>query len=313
MPNSDLSGIPFTAAQSGMTPSALRHSVKTGDYDRLQLGVYAKAQSPDPLLYRTLRSTNLRAAQGAAAACDRAAISHASATIASGLPVIGRAVNQPCVTVQSGTALRTLAKAHLHRATLEETIMINGVAATPVARTVCDLAREHGVAAGLAAADAALHLGLTSSEELVAVAQQQRRWPGGRAAGWVAGFADARIESALESLSRLCMHRYNLPAPRPQARIVDEHGVIVARADFYYDEFGVMGESDGAMKWENDPEQRDKRDQSTHLLEGLGLIVVRWGWPDLRTFGRVVRRFKLGFARGARPGSPLRRWDVLPD
>ncbi len=312
MPKPDLPET-FTAARSGLTSSALRHRVRRGQYDRLQLGVFAAAQAPHPARYRAARNANLRAAFGAGAACERAALSHASSAIAWDLPVVGRAVLQPCVTVQSGTALRSLAKVHLHRATLDEIELINGFRALPIARTVSDLAREHGAATGLAAADAALHLGLITREQLVAVALQQRRWPGGRTTGWVAGFADGRIESPLESMSRFCMHRRGLPAPRPQARIVDESGEIVARADFYWEEYGVVGESDGAMKWENDPGQRDKRDAKTYLLEDLGLIVVRWGWPDLRAFAAVERRLRLGFARGARPGSPLRRWRALPD
>jgi hypothetical protein len=229
------------------------------------------------------------------------------------LPVIGRAVDQPCVTVESGTALRRLAKAHLHRATLGEVLVVNGDRVLPVARSVVDLSREHGLVAGLAAADAALHLELTSVEELAAVLEKQRRWPGIKKARWVVGFADPRTESPLESLSRFRSHQYGLPAPRPQARICDPSGVVITRSDFYWDAFGVIGESDGAMKWENDPDARDRRDEKTYLLESLGLIVVRWGWEIQRNFDPVARRLQLGFRRGARPGSPLRRWSVLPD
>ena len=209
--------------------------------------------------------------------------------------------------------MRTLAKVHLHRATLGEIVTINGARVLPVGRTVVDLAREHGVIAGLAAADFALHERRVTEAELAVVLQEQRRWPGIKKARWVADFADARTESPLESASRFRCSQFGLPAPRPQARICDLSGTIVARCDFYWDEFGVAGEADGAMKWENDPAQRDKRDEKTHVLESLGLIVVDWGWPDLRRFGRVAHRLQLGFARGAGPGSPQRRWFVLPD
>ncbi len=255
---------------------------------------------------------NLRAARGAAAACDRAMLSHASAAIAHGVPVVGRAIDQPCVTVGAGTALRSLAKVHLHRATLDEVVAIDGDRILPIARTVIDLAREHGLVAGLAAADFALHERLITDEQLAIVLGQQQCWPGIKKARWVADFADARTESPLESVSRLRCSQHRLPAPRPQARICDPSGAIVARCDFYWDAFGVAGEADGAMKWADDPAQRDKRDEKTHLLESLGLIVVDWGWADLRRFGAVARRLQLGFARGARPGSPERRWSVLP-
>jgi hypothetical protein len=260
--------------------------------------------------YRRDRVENLRAAHGAATACERAALSHASAAIAWDLPVVGRAVTRPCLTVQSHTALRKLTKVHLHRATIDEIALVNGHSALPVARTVADLSREHGVATGLAAADAALHAGLTTKEELMSVVAHQRGWPGVKAARRVAEFADELSESPLESISRLRMDEHHLPPPRPQALICDEWGVLVARSDFYWDEFGVMGESDGAMKWKNDPGARDAQEEHTRFLESLGLIVVRWGWAELRAFDSVVRRLRLGFARGARPGSRLRRWQV---
>jgi hypothetical protein len=276
----------------------------------LQAGVFAPSASPDPARYRRARNANLRAAQGAATACERAVLSHASAAIAWDLPVVGRAVEQPCLTVQSRTALRSLAKVHLHRATLDEILQVSGYGATPVARTVADLSREHGIDTGLAAADAALHSGLTTKEELLSVVARQSRWPGVKAARRVAEFADERSESPLESISRLRMDKHHLPPPRPQALICDEWGVLIARSDFYWDEYGVMGEADGAMKWEHDPKVRDAHDEQTRFLESLGLIVVRWGWAELRAFDSVVRRLRLGFARGARPGSPLRRWQV---
>lgn len=315
MSNREIPEVPFTAHGTGATwtQAAQRHAVRAGRLERLQPGVVAGVLPADQPRYVRARIENLRRAQAAALACDRSALSHASGAIAWGLPVLGRAVKQSCVTVQSGTALRTLAKVHLHRAGLGDTATIDGFATTWAARTVIDFAREHGIVAGLAAADEALHTGLTSHDELAAELEVQRRWPGVRAARFVTEFAEALTESPLESVSRLRIHQHGLPAPRPQRLICDEHGVIVTRSDFYWDEFGVVGESDGAMKWEKDPAARDKRDEKTYRLEGLGLIVIRWGWPDLWPFDAVARRLRYAFERGARPGSPLRRWHVLED
>ncbi len=224
--------------------------------------------------------------------------------------MLGRAVLKPCLTVGSGTALRRLATVHLHRATIEEILMVNGFAVTPTARTVLDLAREHGVLAGLAAADAALHNGLITREQLEAVLALQERWPGMRRAQFVAVLRRRTCRSPLESLSRLRMHERGLPPPEPQVLICDEHGTIVTRTDFYWGDLGVVGESDGAMKWKH-REERDKSDTTTRRLEELGLIVVRWGWSDATTFDGVERRLRNGYERGARPGSPLRRWGVV--
>ena len=304
----DRSPHPLPHARDGR-PRRSATPCETGNWDRLQLGVFAQAEPPALPRHVRARIANLRRAQGAALVCERAVLSHASAAIAWELPVLGRAVGQACLTVQSATALRRLAKVHLHRAHLDEIALIDGFGTTPVARTVVDLAREHGIVSGLAAADAALHDRLTTPDELAVVLQLQRRWPGARAARFAVEFADARAESPLESVSRLRMHQHRLPRPDLQRLICDDHGVVVTRSDFYWDEFGVIGESDGAMKW-GDPEVRDKRDKTTWLLEELGLVVVRWGWSDATTFDGVERRLRNGYERGARPGSPLRRWGV---
>lgn len=313
MTTADLPEVPFIGGNTGLTRSAQRHAVRVGRWEPLQLGVFAGTPPPDQPRYVRERAANLRRAQAATLACDRSAISQASAGIAWQLPVLGAAVEQSCVTVQSGTALRALAKVHLHRATLADTAMIDGFPVTGAARTVVDIAREHGLVAGLAATDAALHDQLTDLAGLTAVLEAQRRWPGVRNARFVVDFAEPLTESPLESVSRLRIHQHHLPPPRPQRLICDEHGVVVTRTDFYWDEYGVVGESDGAMKWANDPAARDERDATTYLLESLGLIVVRWGWADLRDFAAVARRLQFAFERGAGPGSPLRRWGVLLD
>ena len=131
---------------------------------------------------------------------------------------------------------------HLHRATLDEILMVNGFPVAPTARTVLDLAREHGVLAGLAAADAALHDELITREQLEAVLALQeplaRRAQGAvrrglrrRAHGVAAGIA----EPAAACTNADC------PPPDPQVLICDEHGTIVTRADFYWGDLGVVG------------------------------------------------------------------------
>jgi hypothetical protein len=147
---------------------------------------------------------------------------------------------------------------------------------------------------------------------LAAAFEMCRGWPGRKAARITLLSANRDAESPLESLSRLRIAAHRLPAPTPQQEICDLDGRFQGRCDFYWDEFGVFGEVDGAMKYRVDPEAVVGAERSRHgLLEGTGLIGVRWGWPDLFTFDRVVRRLEIAFARGPRPGSPQRRWGLL--
>jgi hypothetical protein len=135
-------------------------------------------------------------------------------------------------------------------------------------------------------------------------------WPGVRAARRAIEFADGRSESPLESASRLKLAGL-VPAPALQTSIFGHDGRFLARSDFLWEEFGVVGEADGMEKYD-DPDgtslRREKLRQEA--LEQSGLIVVRWGAVDLDRVDGLVARLRSAFARGRRQTEP-RRWRVL--
>ncbi|MDT4918574.1 MAG: hypothetical protein QOH89_3274 [Pseudonocardiales bacterium] len=300
----------------GWTSDAVRHGVRRGELLRPQRGVVQRADGGHPGTPRRVvcEIANLSRARAAALQCPRATVSHLSAAVADGIPTYG-SLERACLTVPAGTALRRLARVHLHRATLRETECVtrDGYRITAPARTVFDIAREFGVDAGVVAADFVLHNELASAAELDEAFELCRTWPGRRAARITLLGADSRAESPLESLSRLRIASSHLPAPTPQQEICDSDGRFLGRCDFYWDEFGVFGEVDGALKYrDGDPGAIVAAERQRHaLLEGTGLIGVRWGWPDLYTFDDVTRRLTIAFARGARSGSVSRRWGLL--
>lgn len=203
--------------------------------------------------------------------------------------------------------LRAFGDVDLHRAGLPAS-HVRGRCTSP-ARTVLDIAREHGLDAGLAAADAAVHRGLAVCEDLATVLSFCAGWPGVPAARRVTELVDGRAESPLESLSRLRMHSTGVPAPDLQVEIGGEIGNFIARVDFYWPEFGVVGEADGNLKYQSRTDLIEER-RRQRRLETLGLIAVRWEWADLARFARVARELERAFGRGIRPGGG-RRWSVL--
>jgi hypothetical protein len=299
----------------GWTPAAVHHAAIAGDIERLQRGVVRRIQPVEPGTPARvlLEIANLSRARAAALQCSRAAISHLSAAIAHSMPTFGT-LDRACLTVPAGTPLRRLTRVHLHRATLTDAdvVRLDGYPVLAAARTVMDVAREFGVDAGVVAADFALHTGLVTADELTEAFEVCRRWPGRRAARITLLSADGDAESPLESLSRLRIAAAGLLAPKPQQEICDIDGRFLGRCDFYWDEFGVFAEVDGALKYRDQPDAVLTAERERHgLLEGTGLVGVRWGWPDLFTFDRVVQRLLLAFARGPRRGSPERRWGLL--
>ena len=180
-------------------------------------------------------------------------------------------------------------------------------------RIAIDLAREHGVVAGVVAMDYLLHQKVTTVAALQEDLARCVRWPGVRHAREALLRADARSESVLESRSRLKFAEFGLPEPEPQVRIGNEWGDFVARVDFYWDEFGIYGEADGDVKYdggEPDSLVLEKRRQSA--LDDLDLEAVRWGSADLGNFAPVAARLERAIARRRRRPITDRRWRVLP-
>lgn len=299
---------------SGWTPAAVRHARAAGDTDHLGWGVIAApAEPPDGAVPRVReRLALLRRAQASQLRCERAVITHVAAGVAQGVPTYGP-LGRPCLTVPSGTALRHLADAHLHRASLapEELIRIDGHDFTGPARTVMDIARERGVDAGVVAADYVLHRKLADREELAAAVRACSTWPGRRSARIALALADGDAESPLESISRLRIAAAGLPAPLLQVEFCDMDGVYITRSDFYWPEFGVVGEADGLEKYDAEGRVAARQEETHTALVRCGLEVVRWGWEGVFPFDPTAREIELAFRRGARPGSPRRRWGIV--
>ena len=82
-------------------------------------------------------------------------------------------------------------------------------------------------------------------------------------------------------------------------------GRFLGRPDFYWDEFGVIGEADGMAKYDgtHDVAADEKRRQGE--LEDAGLIAVRWVWADLWPFDEVARPAARGVRTrpATRPGA----------
>lgn len=106
-------------------------------------------------------------------------------------------------------------------------------------------------------------------------------------------FADGRAESPPESRSRAMMHELGFATPELQHEVLDEHGDVYARADFWWERStlrnrSLVGEFDGMAKYGADlagPDggavalEREKRRELQ--LARWGHDVVRWVASDL--------------------------------
>jgi hypothetical protein len=106
--------------------------------------------------------------------------------------------------------------------------------------------------------------------------------------------ADLGSESALESLAHVCQFEAGLPRPRTQVELYDDRGLI-GRVDDYWPRYGVVGESDGLMKYADASVLRREKLRQERL-EQLGLRVVRVTYRDLTVEAvRTRARYRAAF------------------
>lgn len=174
-------------------------------------------------------------------------------------------------------------------------LMIDGLPVTGRARTALDVGREHGLASGLAACDAAMRTGLARSAfdaELVAMAH----WPGVVAARTAAELADPRAENAGESLARLLILELGIGDVEPQFALR-----LSGRTVWVDLRVGCHGfEFDGKLKYRSRAEGGvasrpaedvvwDERQRERDVM-AVGLGMSRLTWDDL--FGTARERAK---------------------
>jgi hypothetical protein len=299
------------ALAAGWTARRLDGAVARGELLRPHRGVYRTPVAATSKYQMSRAELCAKSAAAALATSLGASVSHECAAALNGLPVVG-GVGLPCITVHPRRS-GDIANVHLHRAQLPSSHLItaHSISATSPARTVIDLGRDLGIGQAMVAADAALNSGMMSLADLECVERDCAGWPGIKRARAVRPLADARAESPLETLSRLRLMDAKLPAPDLQTVIRRLDGEFVGRVDFYWDQFGVVGEADGRLKYQSPADlYAEKRRQEQ--LEELGLVVVRWAWSELPAFDRVSGRLAQASRRGLGPGHRDRQWLADP-
>jgi len=264
----------------GLTPQGVHRAVVSGDLVRLRPGFYVEG-SARALPRGAKHLLNVLAADAALAS---PVFSHASAALVHGLPEWGLSLSK--VAVSSGEqALRThttrVMKHHTVSLRGDEVCLVDGLNVTTPERTVADIARTAGRDAGVAVADAALNSGLVTASVLDRALE-----------------VDGRSESVAETRSRLTFSDFGLPQPETQANIFDPHGNRVARVDFLWREFGVIGECDGFGKYLDGADATETRrrlgrekDRDAELV-ALGYRVVHWRWADLENPRLLAERLR---------------------
>jgi len=228
------------------------------------------------------------------------AISHVSALAIHGLPLLNITPGVVHLTLTKSGYPRTLRGLRVHLELPDSVARQRGGSrVVHPAIAIVQSAALAGVAAGVAAADAALHTGQVTKRDLEIALGMARLGPGSRDARLAVELADARIESPGESWARVLFVSLGLPAVDPQVEIRDERGRLVGRVDFLFRAQRTVVEFDGLVKYGSADGRQALVDEKRRedALRSLGYQVVRLTWRDLHDPGLVDRQIKAAFAR----------------
>ncbi len=191
------------ALAAGVPPQQIARWLRSGAWTTVRHGVYADTRqwrALDP--YRgqprlVSRATSLVMTMPHV-------LSHDSAALEWDLPLLERRDFMPHITRFGVQGSRTKAGVKHHRAEFEpwQIGFVDGFPLLDRARTAVDLAREHGLDAGVVACDAAMRQGVGRSE-LAAAVEPMTNWPMVRTVRRAIELADPGAQTPGESLMRL--------------------------------------------------------------------------------------------------------------
>lgn len=289
---SELHGRAFTVAEAstfGITSRMLQGRRFTRIYD----GVYRTAQTP--------MSFDLAVRAALRVLPDDAALSHVSCLRWLGYDDV------PEVPVHFSTSGRLHVErpglvVHRRQGRLSPTL-VRGVPILGPDRTFVDVATQLRERQLLRVGDWLVRYGHTDRSTLCEYARDSHL-DGVQRARRIAALVRSRVDSPRESDVRWILMDAGLPVPEPNAPIVDEHGVRLAKGDLTYVGFKVIVEHDGWVH-ERDARQRQRDHLRRERLEAEGWRVIVITVEDFTNERAIAWRVydaltKRGY-RGARP------------
>jgi hypothetical protein len=277
-------------AGAGMTRQQHAAAVTLGREVRVSRGAYASERDWSALDAREQALVRTRAV--AETRRNRPILSHWSAALVHGMPLVGGLPAKVHVTLGKDSGGRSRGGVTRHSALVDDFIEIDGMLVTTVARTVLDMAVASPRLTSVSIVDFALRRDRrTRLPPVVTPAELRDEWElrlpfrGHARAREVIEFGSSKADTPLESVSRVTMHRAGFPQPLLQVAYCDEGGFI-AETDFSWPDYRLVGEADGDIKY-LDPAYRGGRSADRVVLDekiredrlrAIQLRVARWRW-----------------------------------
>ncbi|MFI7583328.1 hypothetical protein ACH9DO_05990 [Kocuria sp. M1N1S27] len=283
---------------TGLSGHEIRRRLRNGQLHRVRAGCFTPADAYRRLSPEEQSLLRHRALSRAASAPPVFCL--ASAALVHGLdlrrvPVRLHTLTRPGEGTHNGYAGVVR---HQERLPGSDVVTVDGLRATSVERTLLDCARLLPFTDAVVLADQAQRFDLARTRLEARLGEWAGR-RGVRRARRVLDAMDTRSESVGETLTRLVLMEYGLPAPELQWAIVGRTGPY--RADFAWPERMLVLEFDGECKYADSPADviRNERRREVEIQE-LGWTVIRVGWHDVvRTPAATAARIEAALRRSA--------------
>ena len=196
----------------------------------------------------------------------------------------------PCspidVTLPANSPLAAKAGVRTHRAQLDgDVVIVRGLPATSIVRTLADLALRVPLIEAVVAADEATHRGLLTVDDLTTRAAQRAGRPGAKRLRRVIQLIEPAAESPMETRLRLILVLAGFPPPEVQANLRDDRGILLGRVDLCYRQARLVIEYDGAHH--RDRVAEDARRQN--VLQAAGFRILRFTATDVFNHPTLVQ------------------------
>jgi len=272
------------ATNAGLTRHQVRQRVRSGSWSAVARGAYLPQgeRTYDGLdLHARARVEHFHQAIAAAIRNPGAVVTDASAAIVHGLPLLELPRNvQLGVAPPGWTGTRSGIDFRM-RSFDEADVEWKSVGVASAWRAWIDITRFGSLAASLTCGDFAARNGLWPEASSSDIERFRGMW-GYRKLRQAAVLVDGVRESPLESASFAYFVKQRLPLPRMQVEIRSQAGGFVARVDFLWERARLVGEADGAVKYEGREDlYAEKRREDA--IRAQGFRVLRWGMGDLRS------------------------------
>lgn len=279
-----------------MDARPLQRAVLRGDVVRIHRGAYVAADAWNALDRHERYRRQVMAA--GLASRGRPILSHHSAAVIWGIPIIGEWPRVVHVLTSVGAGTRKENGFHRHAYEIDDADIVEfeGVRLTSFARTLIDLARDTTFGSAVAGLDWSLRAPTRGEQPRILIEDLQeyfetQAWKRNRRKVHRAlEFASPLAETPGESLSRTVIHELGFPQPQLQVRVNDRDGVA-GISDFGWEALHHLGEFDGLVKYTREMARpgesiedivvREKVREDRMRATGRGMS--RWLWRDVLT------------------------------